>query len=709
MDTWWKKILYSNITKCILALGLCVASFFCLLSFAGLQVSPSEKSYYESYWKMYEPLVKKAGFVRDWIVRYVDKEIFTVESISEEQIDEYLKNERFSSSEQVVEQILNDRRGYFRDIQQELVEQNMNIEFLAINTETQQYITNIKGYNDNNREAVIKELTQRPGYIVGDGHYILKDSIGLNYNRISNLYDDAVNEAEKYTMFSYYSGDDFIGQDNYRVYVALKEVLVPGDIFYTNYNQFIQLQGVREAAYKYGISSIIVGGMILALWMVVAGKEKTGEVIERKIIDRVPFELQMIVCAVGGLWLIRLLYGGIDSLYSQGWLPYVARGYEAEEMLLLLGVSIGVIIGLIILSSCIRNVRNQSMDKYIFCIKFMKWLYKVMMTGKMMPFVVLGIMIINGGMHILFVAFTRRPFVYIVMVIIFNLLIGAVLLKVALDYRTLLRGAESIQDGDLISKVELPIHALPQMRSMANTLNDIGQGLDKAVQDSVKNERLKTELITNVSHDLKTPLTSIISYIDLLKAEEIENLAAKEYIGVLEERSNRLKQLVEDLVEASKAVTGNLQTQVEPLQLDQLVIQAIGEYSDRLEVSGIEIIAHKIYPTKVLADGRHMWRILENLLSNISKYAMPNTRAYVEVREEEHYGALIIKNISREHLDIDPDELTERFVRGDEARSTEGSGLGLAIAKSLVTLQGGTFNLSIDGDLFKVQIQLPKV
>ena len=270
-----------------------------------------------------------------------------------------------------------------------------------------------------------------------------------------------------------------------------------------------------------------------------------------------------------------------------------------------------------------------------------------------------------------------------------------ILSKVAFDYRRILQGTRNIARGNLEHKIHLE-KSLPVLVELADTVNTIGTGLEKAVEQSVKSERLKAELITNVSHDLKTPLTSIISYIDLLKGEEINNEVAKEYIGVLDERSNRLKHLVEDLVEASKAVTGNVEAKLEPFMLDELVLQAVGEYTDRLEDQGLQLVMSKVQSVKVIGDSRHAWRIVENLLSNVSKYAMPQTRAYMEVLNQGEYGTFVIKNISKEALNINPEELTERFVRGDASRTTEGSGLGLAIAQSLIDLQAGQMAISIE-------------
>jgi signal transduction histidine kinase len=243
---------------------------------------------------------------------------------------------------------------------------------------------------------------------------------------------------------------------------------------------------------------------------------------------------------------------------------------------------------------------------------------------------------------------------------------------------------------------------------MAGDIENIQSGMRKAVSEAVKGERMKTELITNVSHDLKTPLTSIVSYIDLLKSEELDNEKAEEYVEILEEKAARLKQLVEDLVEASKASSGNLQVNAEKVDLHELVMQACGEYEEKVAEAGLDIrINAEAGNIFVKADGRHMWRIVENLLTNTIKYSMSQSRVYVNLATGSEYGSLTIKNVSASPLDMPPEQLTERFVRGDASRTTEGSGLGLSIAQSLTTLQGGRFKIDIDGDLFKVNVELP--
>ncbi len=258
---------------------------------------------------------------------------------------------------------------------------------------------------------------------------------------------------------------------------------------------------------------------------------------------------------------------------------------------------------------------------------------------------------------------------------------------------------------------QIPTRHLPgTLARTAEDVNRLGEGLTAAVENRLKSERFKTELITNVSHDIKTPLTSIINYVDLLEKEQPENEKMREYLAVLQRQSARLKKLIEDLVEASKASTGNLPVHPEPCRLEVLLEQVIGEYAERLTAGGLELVAsHPDSPVTVLADGRHLWRVLDNLLNNVCKYAQPGTRVYLDLANEGGMAHIILRNISRSPLNISGEELLERFVRGDSSRNTEGSGLGLSIARSLVDLQGGALTLTVDGDLFKVCVALPLV
>ena len=246
------------------------------------------------------------------------------------------------------------------------------------------------------------------------------------------------------------------------------------------------------------------------------------------------------------------------------------------------------------------------------------------------------------------------------------------------------------------------------IRPIGQKVNNLTDGMKLAVEDAVKNERQKTELITGVSHDLKTPLTSIIAYTDLLKKCDIQDPQAVQYLAVLEEKSAALKKLIEDLIEASKVSSGNVEIHLGKINLSELLEQVYGEYELALQDKGLLLKLNlPEEPLFVTADGQKVYRVLENLFSNIQKYALENTRVYIDLKKEDQMAMVALKNVSREEMNYDPSELTERFFRGDRSRTTEGSGLGLSIAESLTTAQGGTFTISIDGDLFKVMIRLP--
>ena len=278
------------------------------------------------------------------------------------------------------------------------------------------------------------------------------------------------------------------------------------------------------------------------------------------------------------------------------------------------------------------------------------------------------------------------------------------LIKKAWGREQIIAGLKKITDGDLQYKI--PTEKLSGEQEMvADYINHIGEGLDAAVENSLKNERMKTELITNVSHDIKTPLTSIINYVDLLKRENPEDPKIRGYLEVLENKAQRLKVLTEDVVEASKASTGNIALEMTDLNFIELVHQVIGEFEEKFEERNLTMVVHFDEEEAIIcADGRRLWRVLENVFGNVSKYAMENTRVYVDVKVDRPNVQLSLKNISAQPLNISAEELTERFIRGDVSRNTEGSGLGLSIAKDLVQLQGGELKLYLDGDLFKVTI-----
>ena len=305
---------------------------------------------------------------------------------------------------------------------------------------------------------------------------------------------------------------------------------------------------------------------------------------------------------------------------------------------------------------------------------------------------------------ILYVGPSRDPLFLVVKV----LEILAVL-AIALNLRTLEKNGEQLSEGDLSTPVDTK-RLFGAFRRYGQAMNRLQSGMESAVQEQMRAERMKTELITNVSHDIKTPLTSIVNYVDLLKKEDIPSPAAREYITVLDRQSKRLKKLTEDLVEASKASSGALPVDLQPTDVSVLFSQITGEYQDRLADCHLTLVTQPpAGQPVVLADSKLLSRVMDNLVSNICKYAMPETRVYVSGVTADGQMTMSFKNVSRAELNISPDELMERFVRGDTSRHTEGSGLGLSIARSLVQLMGGTFRLSIDADLFRADVTLPLV
>lgn len=292
--------------------------------------------------------------------------------------------------------------------------------------------------------------------------------------------------------------------------------------------------------------------------------------------------------------------------------------------------------------------------------------------------------------------------------VLFDCIVGVALFKRNAEQIEIVDGIHKIRDGEVEFKLDTEtLHG--ENRELADAVNNIGEGIRKAVKTSMKDEQMKTDLITNVSHDIKTPLTSIINYVDLLKRLKIEEEPAKGYIDILDSKAHRLKQLTDDLVEASKISSGNIELNREKLNLTELLNQSIGEFSEKLEERSLQVVFEKEdQPAYIFADSRRMWRVVENLFNNICKYALEGTRVYIDVEKAGGRIEASVKNISKQQMNIRPDELTERFIRGDSSRSTEGSGLGLSIAKNLVQVQGGSFEIMLDGDLFKIVIGFPE-
>lgn len=489
---------------------------------------------------------------------------------------------------------------------------------------------------------------------------------------------------------------------SYEVYAAVLGTLKPGDMFYDGSNAFSK----ANQYYMYIIISLISSILLMIASFVylvfVAGlREKGGEII-LSFIDRIYTDVHTLSVFIAAVISVQILED-------------VLHGFRIESLIAgSIVLSIDVFIGLSYLLSMVRQIKSRRIIKNSLIFRIfigLKVFVRLCFSGRIFKVWILLLLLGYGGANAIVFAIATHSgsegFFITMFLLLFNAAAVYFTAKSLFSLTQIMSAVKEISAGNL----ECPLDSSklsPAFSSFAEDIQSLQGGLKKAVSEAVKSERMKTDLITNVSHDLKTPLTSIINYVDLLKREELNNQNADEYVGILEEKSGRLKQLIEDLIEASKASSGSLAVKAEKVDLHELVIQACGEYEEKIRNASLDMrISASDKKILVFADGKHMWRIVENLLSNVMKYSMPNSRVYINVDKNERYGLLTIKNISAFPLDISPQQLTERFVRGDVSRTTEGSGLGLSIAQSLTNLQGGRFNIDIDGDLFKVTIEIP--
>ncbi len=450
------------------------------------------------------------------------------------------------------------------------------------------------------------------------------------------------------------------------------------------------------------VASFLLAVLLFVFLMAAAGHHDASGEVKAGFVEKIPADLLWLI-GVGGVCLLALVIG---NTFSDNYL--VAS--LVTTALCLLGA--GLLALLCLMSTAVRLKLGTFLSSCLIW-RFLRWCWKwikaacrafgKLLRGLPLVWKWIPLFIVLMIADLLLTASFRRDGDMLAFVKLMQwALLGAAILYLVLAFRRLRVGAKAIAAGE--EKVVIDEkYLIGDLKDHAKDLNHIRDGLSRAVDERMKSERLRTELITNVSHDIKTPLTSIINYVDLLAREEPENEKTKEYVEVLQRQSARLKKLTDDLVEASKASTGNLPVAAEKLELGVLLDQTAGEYGERLAAKSLDLrVTKPEEPMYVQADPRHLWRILDNLMNNILKYAQPGTRVYLNLEREGGKAALSFRNISAQPLNVRPEELTERFVRGDSARSTEGSGLGLAIAASLAKLQGIDLDLSVDGDLFKV-------
>jgi len=528
---------------------------------------------------------------------------------------------------------------------------------------------------------------------------LAKNSIYWNYEKgnVNTSIEKLKLEEIRYKSI-YKSIDD---AKNFSVYTSLENDLTYYDQYRTNKTVFDMAQILyKPALYLLPLSIVAVLVLLIMNCFLIGLRNEKGEVILNAF-DKTPLLVALIV-----LFILSMIGCGFLIALTSENLTLILSGTA-------IGAAILYISFVFFLETIIKRIKSKTLFRNTITYRILRWIKSLItsmtrnanMTVKLiLIFIAFGILnIIGFGSSI-----NNEPIGFFILIAIW-VYAFAKIHQWLVRYIEIKNAINEIYIGN--TEVHLDEKRYKgSLNSMAIQVNDIAGGLSNAIQEKLKSERLKTELITNVSHDIKTPLTSIINYVDLLKKEKMPNEQAEEYLNILDNKSQRLKRLTEDLVEASKASSGNIKLNIEKLNVNELLKQVSGEFEDKFKLRNLEEVMS--LPEKnvyINADSRYMYRILENMYSNISKYAMDNTRVYIDVIPNNNRITIQMKNISKEKLNISTEELMQRFVRGDSARNTEGSGLGLSIATSLTTLQGGTFNIYLDGDLYKVIIEFDMI
>ncbi len=575
-------------------------------------------------------------------------------------------------------------------------EGNTNLTYLYVDKEAGKVYTNKIDYSHyHNYDAALKEMKK-------SGSYALIQPKLVDCELTFHTSGNTTMQVWQHTVAQESIHDDYIFAVSVDTEFPIADSLSETKETYEQYTKW----GTRALAAGILAAAIFLIGVI---WLTAAaGKRPNNEQIYLNVYDHWFTEIAAVV--VLGIWLVGVRVLLVPAFVTDKW-----EGFG------LMTVWLGIYTAALFLTgylSLVRRIKAKTLWKN----SLLRWLLIQWKRLWRKCRVVLEIYSRGTGSKLKMTVILGGFFLFQFLVngIIFygdaefSLLLAAAdgaalvyFLRKADGRELILEGLRRITDGEL--QHQIPLERLTgEQRSIAEYINRIGEGLDAAVDNSLRNERMKTELITNVSHDIKTPLTSIINYIDLLKRENLADPKVCGYLDVLEAKAHRLKVLTEDVVEASKASTGNITLEMTDLNLAEMVHQVIGEFEEKFQEKQLTIMVHFTGELLMIrADGQRLWRVLENIFNNVVKYAMEGTRVYADVNFVEKKAVFSLKNISAQPLNISADELTERFIRGDVSRNTEGSGLGLSIAKSLTELQGGEFRLYLDGDLFKVTILFP--
>lgn len=555
----------------------------------------------------------------------------------------------------------------------------------------------------------------------------LKNSSGLREELINRcdryvFYDPMTMEYETNTGLDESQVRNFMNGYEY-AYPEDTQVMIGVDLNYPVNDCFSQAAkgfGTYMPNLGFYLVGILACGLVYFLLTVILllyeGRKYRNEegemVIQLCLQDRIPTEIMLVITGAFGV-LLYLVFAFI--------LDEISRLMAFPTLCIALAVILSLSASLLfsfVFYSLIRRIKAKTLWKNSLLKRlidaFKGWIlytydHSEVLLRILIPF---ALLILLNMIPCLVYQFVLHEWLFVITLILTLIIdggVGYLLCRSTLARQEILKGIQRISSGDIQHKVkEEGLHG--DNLVLARAVNSIGDSVEKAVQTSLKDERLKADLITNVSHDIKTPLTSIINYVDLIKREHVEDPKIQEYIEVLDTKSQRLKQLTDDLVEASKISSGNIVLQWEKINLVELLNQTVGEFSEKFQEKGLRMVVDmpkgNVY---IKADSRRIWRVMENLFNNICKYALEGTRVYVELEAGQSAIILSLKNISAQPLQVKPEELTERFIRGDESRTTVGSGLGLSIAKNLTELQKGSFEILVDGDLFKVILTFPLI
>ena len=543
-------------------------------------------------------------------------------------------------------------------------------------------------------------------YLVTKGGDILSNAgtdIGLGWFRSQPVYyiRDGVSAPEApfsydYEFNHYSPFYNWESNENTRIFIAYTtEAVNASNIIYREAQRSFMFEIINLA-----VSSALLLGLLVVL-LLGAGRKRSGVGVHFALIDKPFLDISLVVTAS---WVVLAVW----FAYELSWIIWRQQNTGAM-VLLFAAVSVTVVSPVLLwLMSFAKRVKAGYFWRhtlvYFIPSRFLRFL-KSLWAGFPLTVKVVLISLISLGMLIITALFgvVRSEEMVLLSVVVFTASVTYFLLRYARRIHHLEAGARKAADGSYGFTINV---GKGELGSIADSINSIMGGINIAVEQRMKSERLKTELITNVSHDIRTPLTSIITYTDLLKHEGLDCEKAGEYLEVLIQKSQRLKTLTDELFEAAKAATGNIDVTLAEMDVVSLINQVLGELDESIKSSGLDLRTSMPDKLLALADGRLMWRVMENLLSNVFKYALPGSRVYLDARLDDNYVLIEMKNVSAAELNFDPAELTERFKRGDDSRTDGGSGLGLSIAQSFVAAQGGEFKISIDGDLFKVTMRL---